>query len=107
MAFEELDAVGRLREPSGGKPIDAVSTLPDGQKVDGLEGIKKYILENQSDNVTRSVVEHLFAYANGRNITFADDDEIQRIVDGVIKDQYRFRSVVQGIVSSRSFLDDD
>lgn len=104
VAFEELDAVGRIRKSSGRKPVDAVSTLPDGQQVDGLAGIKKYILDNQAENVTKSVVEHLFAYANGRDVTFADEEEIQQIVDSVTKDQYRFRSVVHGIVFSQSFF---
>ena len=106
VVFEELDAVGRIRKASGRKPIDAVSTLPDGQRVEGLEGIKKYLLENQQEDVTRSLVEHLFAYANGRDVTFADEEEIQQIVNQVIKDKYRFRSVVKGIVLGRSFLGD-
>ena len=106
VVFEELDAVGRFRKSSSEKPVDAVSILPDGQRVEGLEGIKKYLLENQKENVARSLVEHLFAYANGRDVTFADESEIQQIVDLVIKDNYRFRSVVKGIVLSRSFLGD-
>jgi len=104
VVFEELDAVGRLRKPSKGKPVDAASTLPDGQRVEGLAGMKKYLLEKQAGNVTKSLVEHMFAYANGRNVTFADEEEIQGIVDQVTEDRYRFRSVIRGIVLSRSFL---
>lgn len=106
IVFEEFDAVGRVRTQANAKPVDAVSSLPDGTEVNGIEGIQQYILNNRAEDVARSLVEHMFAYASGRDVTFADEDEIQRIVDQVTEDQYRFRSVIKGIVLSRSFLDD-
>lgn len=106
IVFEQFDAVGRVRTQAKGKPVDAVSSLPDGKVVNGVEGIQQYILNNRADDVTRSLVEHMFAYALGRDVTFADEDEIQRIVDQVTADSYRFRSVIKGIVLSQSFLDD-
>lgn len=104
VVFEHLDAVGRYREKAMGKPIDATSVLPDGTKVDGVAGIQDYILNHRSRDVTKAVVEHLFAYALGRDVTFADEEEIQRIVDQAVGDDYRFQSIVESIVLSPSFL---
>ena len=46
----------------------------------------------------------MFAYALGRNVTFADEAEIEAIVAAVREEDYRFRSVVKQIVNSESFL---
>ena len=49
------------------------------------------------------MVENLFAYALGRDVGFADEEEINNIVEKVIDDNYQFRSVVEQIILSPSF----
>jgi len=95
--------VGRFQQTAKNKPIDAFSELPDGTKIEGIKGIKKYILDLKKDNFTKSLVENMFAYAIGRDIGFADEEEINNIVKEVIDDDYRFRTVVEQIVLSPSF----
>ena len=106
IVFENLDAVGRFRDKANGEPIDATSVLPDGTEIDGIEGLQEYLLTERSEDVTRSMAEHLFAYALGRNVTFADEIEIQKIVDQVVADKFRFQSMIKHIVFSQSFLND-
>jgi hypothetical protein len=77
--------------------------LPDGSEIEGIEGIKDYILELKKDNFTKSLVKNLFAYALGRDVNFADEKEINNIVKEVINDDYRFRTVIEQIVLSPSF----
>jgi hypothetical protein len=48
-------------------------------------------------------VENLFAYALGRDVGFADEEEINNIVEEVIDDDYRFKTVIEQIVLSQSF----
>jgi hypothetical protein len=103
VVFENYDAVGRFQITAKEKPIDAKSTLPDGTKIEGIEGIKDYILELKKDNFTKSLVKNLFAYALGRDVNFADEKEINNIVKEVINDDYRFRTVIEQIVLSPSF----
>jgi len=103
VVFENYDAVGRFQQTAKNKPIDAFSELPDGTKIEGIKGIKKYILDLKKDNFTKSLVENMFAYAIGRDIGFADEEEINNIVKEVIDDDYRFRTVVEQIVLSPSF----
>ena len=103
VVFENYDAVGRFRLTAKEKPIDAKSKLPDGTEIDGIQGIKDYIIELKKDNFTKSLVENLFAYALGRDVGFADEQEINNIVEEVIDDDYRFRTVIEQIILSPSF----
>ncbi|WP_242202323.1 DUF1592 domain-containing protein [Aestuariivivens insulae] len=104
VVFENYDAVGRYRlESSNGKPIDSKSKLPDGTEVEGVRGIKDYILKLKKDDFTKALVEHLYAYAIGRDVSFADQEAIDNIVEEVIDDDYRFQSVITQIVLSPSF----
>ena len=103
VVFENYDAVGRFQLSFNEKLIDAKSELPDGTLVDGIEGIKDYILDLKKDNFTKSLVKNLFAYALGRDVNFADEKEINNIVEEVKDDNYRFRTIIEQIVLSPSF----
>jgi uncharacterized membrane protein/mono/diheme cytochrome c family protein len=104
VVFENFNATGSFIELIKNKPVDAATKLPDGTEVEGVEGIKQYILESRTDSFTEALVEHMFAYALGRILTFADEAEIEAIVAAVREEDYRFRSVVKQIVNSESFL---
>ncbi|MEO9513722.1 MAG: DUF1592 domain-containing protein [Flavobacteriaceae bacterium] len=103
IVFENYNAVGLFQTEMMEKPIDSKTELPDGTVVDGIDGIKSYILREKKDEFTRSLVKHLFSYALGRDITFVDEREIESIVRAVKKENYRFQSVFENIVTSRSF----
>ncbi|GGF49386.1 hypothetical protein GCM10011339_42500 [Echinicola rosea] len=104
IAFENYNAVGRFETvASNGNVIDAKSELPNGEVVNGIDEIKSYILNMKQDTFTRSLVKHMFSYALGRDVTFVDEREIEKIVSKVRDDNYSFRSVVENIVISDSF----
>jgi hypothetical protein len=103
VVFENYDAVGRYQLAVNDKTIDSKSILPDGTEIEGIQGIKDYILKLKKDNFTKTLVENLFAYALGRDVGFADEKEINYIVEQVIDDDYRFRTVIEQLVSSPSF----
>ena len=103
VVFENYDAVGRFQLKFNEKIIDTKSKLPDGTEVDGIEGIKDYILDLKKDNFTKSLVKNLFAYALGRDVNFADEKEINNIVEEVKDDDYRFRTIIEQIVLNPSF----
>lgn len=103
VVFENYDAVGRFRLTAKEKPIDSYSKLPDGTEVEGVQGIKEYILDLKKYDFTKSLVKNLFAYAIGRDVSFADEEEINNIVKEVIDDDYRFKTVIEQIVLSPSF----
>lgn len=105
VVFQNYDAVGRYQTKIKGKPIDSQSVLPDGTKVDGIDEMKQYILQNKQDEFLTALVEHLFAWAIGRDVRFSDEEEIADIVSRVKQDGKTLRSVFRQIVASKSFSD--
>jgi len=103
VVFQNYDAVGRYQTKIGGNPVDAKSVLPDGTEVDGIDEIKQYILENKHDQFLTALVEHLFAWAMGRDVRFSDEEEIEEIVGRVKKDGNTLRSIFRQIVLCDSF----
>ena len=101
--FENYDATGRYQLTMKGKSIDSKSVLPDGNEVDGIQGMKDYILKFKTKDFTTSIVKNLFSYATGRDVGFADEKEIKYIVDQVMKDNYSFKTVIHEIINSPSF----
>lgn len=101
--FEEFDAVGRRREKVGGAPIDAHSELPDGARLTGVDELKNYLLTERYEDVLRSLCERLFAYATGQDVTFAEQPEIDRLLDGAKRDD-GLASLLVAVVETESFL---
>ncbi|MEC7725003.1 MAG: DUF1588 domain-containing protein, partial [Planctomycetota bacterium] len=102
--FERMSAVGRLEPRRKGVEVDATTVLPDGASVDGIVGIRNYLVADAKDDFTRSVVEHLFSYALGREVGFADDEELDLLLEQVKASGYRAQAAVRSIVTSPSFL---
>ncbi|MCA9057105.1 MAG: DUF1592 domain-containing protein [Planctomycetaceae bacterium] len=79
ITFENYDALGRWRDQIADKPIDATSTLFNDQKLDGMDGLKRFLLENRQDQFVRAMVHKLTTYALGRPLTFADRSAVDEI----------------------------
>lgn len=103
VVFESYDAVGRLQTKNKGRPVDTKSTLPDGTQVDGVLGMKAYILAEGRQAFRRSLAEHLLAYAIGRDIKFTDDAAIDEIVGKLSAGEDKFQVLIKAIVASRPF----
>lgn len=103
IAFERYDAGGIIRDERKGRPVDDSSILPDGTKVTGVDGLKAYLLSSKRDQIAGSVASHLLAYALGRDLSFADDAEVESIVASMRASGYSLRSAVRAVVSSPSF----
>ncbi|HEB54116.1 MAG TPA: DUF1592 domain-containing protein [bacterium] len=101
--FERLSAVGRFEPRRRGIAVDATAELPDGTRVDGLEGIRTWLVEHRRDQLARALLEHLFAYALGREVQFADDAELAALMEQIRAAGYRTRAVIRAIVGSHSF----
>jgi mono/diheme cytochrome c family protein len=102
-ALENFNWVGQWRDvdPSF-TPIDASGQLPDGTKFARLSEFRAALVGNPGRFVN-VVIEKLMTYALGRGIEYYDMPSIRKIRrDAELKD-YRFRSVIVGIVSSPQF----
>jgi mono/diheme cytochrome c family protein len=101
-ALENFDAVGRWRDQDGGEPIDVVSTLPDGTRLDGVEGVRQLVLREPALFV-EALTSKLLMYAVGRNVQYYDGPAIRGIVGESAKRNYTFASLVEGVVMSDQF----
>ena len=103
IAFENYDAFGRWRDEIRGKSIDASSELFNHQTLDGMDGLKRFLLEHRQDQFVRAVVHKLATYALGRPLTFADRADVDAITAEVRRDGDGLRSIIQAIVRSKLF----
>ena len=102
-ALENFDAIGRWRALSeSNTPIDASGVLPDGRRFEGPSGLRAELLRSP-DLFMHTVTEKLLTYALGRGVEHFDAPAIREIVRAAEQDDYRFASVVSGIVNSTPF----
>ena len=101
-ALEHFDAVGRWRDDDAGLPIEAVSELPDGSVVAGIDGVREAIV-GHPERFVFALTEKLLMYALGRNVQYYDAPAVRRIVREAAQDDYRFSAIVRGIVESVPF----
>ena len=104
LSMENFDAIGRWRdtEAEGGAAIDASGNLPGGEPFDGVAGLRRAVLDRPAVFVG-TVTEKLLIYALGRGIEPADGPAVRAIVDAASRDDYRFSSLILGIVESPPF----
>lgn len=101
-SLENYDAVGRWRTTEENLPIDSSGGLPDGSKFNGVIGLQKALL-NRPEVFVGTVSEKLLTYAVGRGVESYDGAAIRKILRVAEPTDYRFSSIVMGIVSSTPF----
>lgn len=101
-AFEAFDAIGAKRDKDEGQPIDPSGELPGGRKVNGLQDVRAYLVENK-DKFTKTMAERLLVYAIGRGLVPSDRKAVEGIVDATRKGDYKFSAMVKAVVQSQPF----
>jgi len=101
-ALENFDAVGAWRTKDGGQPIDVSGQLADGTQVNGAVMLRQALL-SKSDLVVTTLTEKLMTYGVGRGIVYSDMPTVRAIVRESAGNDYRFSSLILGIVNSKPF----
>jgi hypothetical protein len=103
-ALENFDAIGewRTRDRFAATAIDASGQLVDGTRVGSPVDLRKALLR-RPDQFVQTVTEKLMTYALGRSVEYHDMPAIRQIVRDAARDNYRFSSLVMGIVKSAPF----
>ncbi len=101
-SLENYDAVGKWRQQFAGQPIDASGLLPDGNTFDGRNGLRDLLLARPDDFVG-TVTEKLLAFALGRSLEYYDMPSVRAIVRATAEDDYRWSSVILGVIESAPF----
>ncbi len=103
-ALENFDAVGSWRTEAEGKPVDATSELFNGQKLDGIDGLKRFLLTNRQDQFTRALAHKLTTFALGRPLTFGDRASVNQITGDLRQQGDGLATLVRLIATSDLFL---
>jgi len=101
-ALENFDAVGRWRTTEEGQPVDASGGLPDGSTFTGVSGLEEHLLK-RPEVFVGTLTEKLFTFALGRGIETYDGPAVRKVVSAAKAADYRFSTVIEGIVASTPF----
>jgi mono/diheme cytochrome c family protein len=105
LALENFDAVGAWRTRDGGTrgtPVDASGQLLDGTTVNGVVELRQALMR-EPQTFVGTMTEKLLTYAVGRGLTGHDMPAVRTIVRDGERDNYRFSSIILGIVRSVPF----
>jgi hypothetical protein len=104
-ALENFSAVGQFRanDPDTLTPIETAGQLPDGTPIAGPEELRRQMVTRPDRQFVQALTENLMTYALGRSVDYRDMPTVRRIVREAGADDYRFKSIVLGVVSSDAF----
>lgn len=113
IAFENYDAVGQWRTEVKQKvakkrkpqltPVESETSLPNGKKLDGMTGLKDYLLKVKREQFARAVVVKVLTYALGRSLELADESTVDQLTAQFAKSGYRLSNLIVAIVQSERF----
>ncbi|MGD9647419.1 MAG: DUF1592 domain-containing protein [Pirellulales bacterium] len=103
-ALEGYDAIGRHRAVDlADRPVDTKTALPDGSEVDGLPGLRSYLVETRRADVLRQFCKKLLGYALGRETQLSDEPLLDEMIERLAASDYRFSVAVETILASPQF----
>ena len=103
-ALENFNGIGQWRDrDETGANIDASGKLATGRAINGLADMKT-LLRSKKEEFARCLTEKLLIYALGRGLDYYDEPTITRITFTLEKNDYRFSTLIGGIVKSPAFL---
>ncbi len=98
-ALEQYDAIGRLRA----LPVDTKTATEDGREMEGIEGLRDYLLNQRHSDVVRQFCRKLLGFALGREVQLSDEPLLDTMEEKLHENNYRFHVAVETIVTSEPF----
>jgi hypothetical protein len=102
LALENFDGIGRWRTTDNGAGINPAEVLSDGTRVDGPSALRQALVA-RPEQFVGTMTENLLTYALGRGTGYEDMPVIRAILKESARHDYRFSSLVLGIVKSVPF----
>jgi len=101
-ALENFDGVGMWRVKEIGGVVDATGQLADGTPVDGPVTLRSGLLKKK-EMFARTLTQKMMTYGLGRGLEASDMPLVRAIAADAGKQNYRFSTIVLGIVESVPF----
>ncbi len=103
-SLEAYDAIGRFRDRDlGGRPIDVKTKVMDGAEIDGLDGLRRYLLTTRRDAFLKQFCRKLLGYSLGRGVLLSDASLITEMREQLKKHDYTIGAAMETIVRSKQF----
>ncbi|MEC8251626.1 MAG: DUF1592 domain-containing protein [Planctomycetota bacterium] len=103
LAFENYDAVGGWRDAIDGEPVEALGVLYNDQRLEGMDGLKRFLLLHRQDQLVRAMVRKLTTFALGRPLTFSDLAAIDELTAEVRRRGDGLATMIRVIAASDLF----
>ncbi len=97
--LEQFDAIGRIRKDQR----DTSATLFDGAQVNGIEGLREYLVNQRSNDFLEQFCRKFLGYALGREVQLSDMLLINDMKERLKNNEYRFNVAVDAVISSDQF----
>jgi len=101
-SLENYDLIGKWRDADGGTPVNAAGRLVDGTMLDGPASLRRALLDRRGA-VVATAAGKLLTYALGRRVEYFDMPAVRVIVRDAARNDYRFSSLIAGVVKSLPF----
>jgi hypothetical protein len=103
-ALENFDTIAAYRtvDRFTRTKIDTSGKLVDGTVVNGPSDLRNALLK-RPEQFVQTLTEKLMTYALGRSLEYYDMPTVRKIVRDAKRDDYRFSSIVMGIVTAPAF----
>ena len=100
--LENYNAIGQWRTEDGKFAVDPSGTFPNGKSFATPAEMKALLRSNLPD-FTRCLTEKMLTYALGRGVEKYDRLAVQQIVKQTVADDYKFQTLIAGIIHSVPF----
>jgi hypothetical protein len=103
-SLEGFDAIGRKRTTDlANRLIDTKTRTPDGKAIEGLTGLRAYLLQTRRDTLLRQFCRKFLGYSLGRAVQLSDEPLLAAMQQQLAKNGYRFSVATDLVVRSRQF----
>lgn len=103
-SLESFDPIGRFRTKDlGNRDIQTKTKLREGLEIEGMEGLRSYILGPKRDAFLNQFCKKLLGYALGRETQLSDEPLLAKMKDQLARNDYRFSAALETIVTSDQF----
>jgi len=105
LPLESFDAIGRWRtvdRQADNAVIDVSSVLPNGNAINGPVELRAE-LASHPEMFAQAMTEKLSMYSLNRELEYFDMPQVRAIVRAAAKDNYKFSSIVRGVVNTEAF----
>ncbi len=102
--LERFDAIGRYREKDlGNRLINDRAKVKDGAELNGVEGLRNYLLTTGRDRFVRQFCRKLLGYSLGRAVQLADEPLLNEMQSRLAATGFHVQTAIDMIVASRQF----